>query len=79
MRPFKYGCVVTGDAFCPRPALQKALVGNIRDGQNVVLVGERRMGKTSLVYVDLLNVRTTADVCNRVVDAAGYLSAKPQR
>ena len=88
MKPFKYGCVVTGDAFCPRPALQKALVGNIRDGQNVVLVGERRMGKTSLVYaahaalskwrmlyVDLLNVRTTADVCNRAATAAAAMGS----
>ena len=86
MKPFKYGCVVTGEAFCPRPALENALVRHIRDGQNVVLVGERRMGKTSLVYaalaalgkwrmlyVDLLNVRTAADVCNRVATAAARL------
>lgn len=82
MKPFQYGCVVTGDAFCPRPVLQSALERNIRDGQNVVLVGERRMGKTSLVhaaaaglgswkmvYADLLNVRTAADFCNRVATA----------
>lgn len=86
MKPFKYGCVVTGESFCPRPALQKALVRNIRDGQNVVLVGERRMGKTSLVYaahselkkwrmlyVDLLNARTTADICNRAATAAAQI------
>lgn len=89
MRPFKYGCVVTEDAFCPRPALQKRLVEQIRDGQNVVLVGARRMGKTSLVfaagralkhytmlYVDLLNIRTVADFCNRVATAAAQMKPK---
>ncbi len=86
MKPFKYGCVVTGEAFCPRPDLQRTLARHVKDGQNVVLVGERRMGKTSLVYatladlrkwrmiyVDLLNVRTAADVCNRVATAAARL------
>ena len=86
MKPFRYGCVVTDDAFCPRPGLQKALEGHIRDGQNVVLTGERRTGKTSLIhetckgmkrwrmlYADLLNIRTAADFCNRVATAAAHL------
>ena len=86
MKPFKYGCVVGADFFCPRPALQKRLVEYIGDGQNVVLSGERRMGKTSLVfavhrqlkkylmvYVDLLNIRTVADFCNRVATAVAQL------
>lgn len=89
MKPFKYGCVVTGDMFCPRPELQKRLVSCVKEGQNVVLVGERRMGKTSLVYsawrdlrryrmmyVDLLNVRTVADFCNRVATAAAQMGDK---
>ena len=89
MKPFKYGCVVTGEAFCPRPKLQKLLVSYIKDGQNVVLVGERRMGKTSLVYaahaalrryrmlyVDLLNIRTVSDLCNRVATAAAQMGEK---
>lgn len=87
-RPFQYGCVVTGDAFCPRPALQSKLARDIRDGQNVVLSGERRTGKTSLVYataaalpdyrmlyVDLLNIRTPADFCNRLATAASRLKS----
>ena len=89
MKPFKYGCVVTGDVFCPRPELQKRLSGCIKDGQNVVLIGERRMGKTSLIYsvlgglkryrmmyVDLLNIRTVADFCNRVATAAAQMGNK---
>ena len=89
MKPFKYGCVVGSDFFCPRPQLQKRLTEYIRDGQNVVLVGERRMGKTSLVfaaskslrgyrmlYVDLLNIRTVSDFCNRVATAVAQLDRK---
>ncbi len=89
MKPFKYGCVVTGEMFCPRPWLQKRLASCVRDGQNVVLVGERRMGKTSLVYsvsaglkrhrmlyVDLLNIRTVSDFCNRVATAAAQMGRK---
>ena len=86
MKPFKYGCVVESDFFCPRPLLQNRLTEYVRDGQNVVLVGERRMGKTSLVfavckslrgyrmlYVDLLNIRTVSDFCNRVATAAAQM------
>ena len=89
MKPFKYGCVVSGDAFCPRPELQKRLASCVRDGQNAVLVGERRMGKTSLIYsvcnglkryrmmyIDLLNIRTIADFCNRVATAAAQMGEK---
>ena len=67
--PFKYGCVVSGENFCERPELAEKLAGFVRSGQNVVIQGERRMGKTSLVretigrmrgirlvYVDLLGV-----------------------
>lgn len=89
MKPFKYGCVVSADFFCPRPLLQNRLTEYVKDGQNVVLVGERRMGKTSLVfaackslrgyrmlYVDLLNIRTVSDFCNRVATAAAQMGKK---
>ena len=89
MKPFKYGCVVGADFFCPRPSLLNRLTEYVRDGQNVVLVGERRMGKTSLVfaackalrgyrmlYVDLLNIRTVSDLCNRVATAAAQMGKK---
>ena len=36
MKPFKYGCVVTGETFCPRPDLQKVLVALAKlGGRNV--------------------------------------------
>jgi len=85
-KPFRYGCIVMDDEFCPRPELQAKLVRHIQDGQNVVVMGERRMGKSSLIYaaarelkqyqmlyIDLLNIRTLTDFCNRVVTAAAQM------
>jgi hypothetical protein len=82
MNPFKYGRVVSEEDFCPRAGLVKQLSGFIRSGQNVVLQGERRMGKTSLLcetvrqlkryrmlYVDLLEIKTADDLCKRMVKA----------
>lgn len=82
MNPFRYGCTVAGEYFCPRPKLVKALREHIRSGQNVVIQGERRMGKTSLAletvrgtkdvalfHADLLCVRDTADLCRRLAAA----------
>jgi len=82
MNPFKYGQVVSADDFCPRPELLKQLVGFVKSGQNVVLQGERRMGKTSLihealrqvkrhrmVYVDLLEIKTADDFAKRMIKA----------
>ena len=86
MNPFKYGCSVDGEFFCPRPALEKTLASYIKAGQNVVMQGERRMGKTSLVldtvrrmkgvslfHADFLCVRDQADVCGRLVAALARL------
>lgn len=82
MNPFRYGQVVGSDDFCPRPDLVKQLIGFIESGQNVVLQGERRMGKTSLihealrrlkrfraVYTDLLEVKTADDLARRMIKA----------
>ena len=33
MNPFKYGCTVNGDFFCPRPALERELASRIESGQ----------------------------------------------
>ncbi len=82
MNPFKYGCVVGGENFCRRPELQRQLTELLKSGQNIVIQGPRRMGKTSLVcetvkavrglklvYVDLFSVRSVADFCRRTVAA----------
>ena len=87
--PFRYGCVVEDSFYCPRPLLEKQLAGFIRSGQNVVIHGERRMGKTSLVnavvrgmrgwrmlYVDMLHVQTVGDVCRRIVSSVRNMERK---
>jgi hypothetical protein len=80
MNPFKYGQVVSAEDFCPRPKLLGQLMRFVRSGQNVVLQGERRMGKTSLIcealrrlkryrmiYVDLLEIKTADDLGKRMI------------
>jgi len=82
MNPFKYGCIVNGSHFCDRPELAGQLAEYVRSGQNLVIQGERRMGKSSLVtdtlsrmkgwryvYADFMDVRSMADVCNQITDA----------
>jgi hypothetical protein len=48
--PFVYGQVlVPGRPFCARPALEEQVLNAARNQSRIVLVGERRMGKSSLV------------------------------
>ncbi len=89
MNPFKYGIIVSGDDFCPRPELKKKLSSFISSGQNVLLEGERRVGKTSLIYetvkslknirflyVDLLEIKTIDDLCRRIIKSLISLENK---
>ncbi len=89
MNPFKYGQVVSGKEFCKRPELQKNLKNFLEACQNVVLLGERRVGKTSLIYetvrnldsrtmlyVDLMEIKTTDDLCNRIISAVVSMKRK---
>lgn len=84
--PFRFGCIVDDEHFCPRPELQRDLERYIRGGQNLVLQGERRRGKSSLIvktvrdirgtgllYVDLLGIETRGDFCRRVVEGVTEL------
>ena len=81
MNPFRHGCAVDGEFFCPRPELERQLRSFAESGQNVVVHGERRMGKTSLIrhaiggmrkmrmlYVDLYCIQTLSDFCRRVMN-----------
>jgi len=82
VNPFKYGQIVNGNDFCPRPELTKTIKSFIKSGQNIYVQGERRIGKTSLImetvsscrgkrifYVDLLEIKTTAGLCQRLAKA----------
>ena len=87
--PFRYGCVVEGEYFCPRPELERQLRDYAEAEQNLVIQGERRMGKTSLVkkaisgmkgerllYIDLYGIRTLSDFCRRVMSGVGGVTEK---
>lgn len=82
MNPFKYGQVVKEEDFCPRPRLLKNVEEFIKSAQNILIQGERRTGKTSLIfealrrlkkrhvaYVDLLEVKSSDDLCKRIIKA----------
>lgn len=82
MNPFYYGQIVKDENFCRRPELVENLGGNIKRGQNVYIQGERRTGKSSLIfetirklkkfrliYVDLLETKSSDDFLKRVVMA----------
>ena len=81
MEPFKFGCIVGDEHYCVRPQLEKEMKRYISGGQNLVIQGERRRGKSSLVvkcvrgirgmgllYVDLLGITSASDFCRRVAD-----------
>ena len=89
MNPFKYGQVVRDADFCKRPQLLGQLKLFIESGQNVLLQGERRIGKTSLIleacrmnqkkrfiYVDLLEVKSLEGICKRIARAIISLESK---
>jgi len=49
MNPFRYGKTVPLEFQCPQPALERTLLGHLRSGQNVLMQGDRRMGKSSFL------------------------------
>lgn len=82
MNPFRYGQVVTKRDYCPRPGPEKVLRSCLESRQNIVIDGERRVGKTSMVcetvrkekkwlllYIDLLQIKSVDDLCQRMIKA----------
>ena len=89
MNPFKYGTIVSGKDFCGRRTLLKQLIGYIESAQNIVILGERRVGKSSavyeaflkfkkgrLLYVDLLGIKSIDALCRRILRAIVVLEQK---
>lgn len=82
MNPFKYGQVVSDKDFCHRPDMEEKLKDLVASAQNILLEGERRIGKTSLIYeiirqskglnllyIDIMEIRTVDDFCRRIIKA----------
>jgi hypothetical protein len=86
MNPFKYGSIVMGEDFCGRKKLIQQIQDHIISSQNIVLYGERRVGKTSLIYeaarqnkgyrtlqLDLMNVKSIDALCRKFLAAIGAM------
>ena len=78
--PFKYGTIVSGKDFCGRAELIIQIVQYLESSQNIVVIGERRVGKSSLVhesvrkwkkgrllYVDLMGIKSADALCRRIL------------
>ncbi len=83
-KAFVYGVAVEGENFTDRVAETKRLIRDFENGQNVVLISPRRMGKTSLVrrvisqvdtnkvavvHLDIYDCRTEYDFYNKLATA----------
>ena len=77
--PFRYGAVARGEYFTDRESELRALVDDVRGGQDIVIFSPRRFGKTSLVtraiehlreegtlvaYLDLLGAPSKAELAD---------------
>ena len=93
MIPFKYGSVVSGEDFCGRIETIKLLTEYLLSSQNVLVQGERRIGKTSLIHettrrmkkvqtllVDIMEIKTSDDLCRRMIKAiiASNITSNPK-
>ena len=64
--PFKYGSRVSGGAFFNRERIMRDMLGVIDGGNNIVLYGPRRYGKSSLVGEVTTCLRAKGWVCAEV-------------
>ena len=64
--PFKYGSRVSGGAFFDREKIMRDMLGVVDGGNNVVLYGPRRYGKSSLVGEVMSRLRAQGWVCSEV-------------
>ena len=86
--PFRFGRIVSGDAFTDREADLLVLQRELQDGQNILIEAPRRFGKTSLIlevrrrlqadgvpvaYLDCMLVPSRARLADRL--ASAYLEA----
>src|SRR5256886_10921188 len=86
--PFRFGRIVSGDAFTDREADLVVLERELRGGQNILIEAPRRFGKTSLIlevkrrlqppgipvaYLDSMLVPSPPRLADRL--ASAFLSA----
>ena len=61
--PFRYGARVSGESFFDRERMKRDVLGTVDGGNNVVIYGPRRYGKSSLVGEVISQLRSRGWVC----------------
>ena len=61
MNPFVVGTYISKEYFCDRRVETESLEEHVRNGRNVVLFSERRMGKTGLIQHVFHDLRIKKD------------------
>ncbi len=87
--PFLFGSIVDEDDFCSRSKYSDRLTLNFKRGQNIAVIGPRRVGKSSLihhaarmikgstlVYTDFWGIHTLADFVRRCIQALDVIEDK---
>ena len=75
MNPFRFGSIVEGEYFTNRRQEIKEIVSDIESGQNVVLISQRRFGKSSMVNkalagMNIKSIRLDLEIISDEVDLA---------
>lgn len=86
MNPFHYGSIVADKNFCRRTEAIKQIQQHMDGGQNVVVYGERWVGKTSLIFeairrkrshrairLDLMDIKSIETLCRKFISALGEM------
>lgn len=89
MNPFRYGSTVSDEDFCHRPELERTIQRHIASRQNIHIEGDRRTGKTSLVFevcgglrksillhFDFQLVKSVGDIRSRLIEGLSSASAR---
>lgn len=64
--PFRYGKRVSGSAFFDRTKIKRDIKNVLDGGNNVLLYGPRRFGKSSLVGEVLSDIRAAGGICSEL-------------
>ena len=74
MNPFKFGSIVEGEYFTNREKEIKELISDIKSGQNVVLISQRRYGKSSMVNkaINELHIKSIRVDLELISDEIGF-------
>lgn len=87
--PFPIINYIGSDYFCDRETETKAIVSNVKNGRNTLLISPRRLGKTSLIkhafgqlkkwnclYIDLNNTSSVSELLKNLTSSLAEISLR---